>query len=248
MKLTYRDKVLLIVILLCIIWAIGIMLVIRPKVQAVGTAETELSTVQAEYEKVQQDLAAAETVKVQCNELLKEAQEYAANFYDVPKSFEAEDILITLLQNSSNPIDVSDMTINGPVAAALSPYVADVTEVDIPIIDAADIGRNPEQATTGNTSSTTTNAESVGCYNYTITFKASPDNLLSFIDKIPTSNNKTSLVVTSLSIDDYGASEYEGTMGFSLYFVKELEGENVDEVLESNEEADMDAVDAAEEE
>ena len=242
MKLTYRDKILLIVIALIVIWAAGIALVVKPKIDDVSAAQTELETVQANYEKAQQDLVAAEGVKTQCNELLKQAQEYAGNFYSVPKSFEAEEILLTLLQNDSNPIDIKNMSITGPSAAALTPYTVQSTEVTIPIIDAADIGGTNQQVQ--NNVNAAVSSQTVGCYTYTVSYTANRDDLLSFIDKIPSSNNKASLVVTSLSIDDYNAAEYNGSLSFSLYFVKELVGDNIDEVLEAG--ADTNAVEAAE--
>lgn len=233
MKLTYRDKMLLIIILLAAVWAIGIVFFIKPKIQDVGKAKTELADIKVQYAKVEEELTAAETIKTQCNNLLKQAQEDAEKFYNVLKSYEAEEILTNLLQNKSNPIEISDLSITGPIAASLSNYKLNENSLSIPIIDSADIGTVQETDKKPGVI-IKEDAETVGCYNYTITFKAKLEDIKNFVDKIPTSNNKSSLVVTNLSINDYTQDVIEGTMNLSLYFVKTLEGENVDEILEAN--------------
>lgn len=233
MKLTYRDKMLLIIILLAAVWAIGIVFFVKPKVQDVSKAKTELADIKVEYAKVEEELIAAETIKTQCNTLLKQAQEDAGKFYDVLRSYEAEEILTELLQNKSNPIEISDLSITGPVAASLSNYKINGSSLSIPIIESADIGTVQETDKKPGTV-VKEDAETVGCYNYSVNFKAKLDDLKNFVDKIPTSNNKSSLVVTNLTINDYTQDVLEGTMNFSIYFVKTLDGENVDEILEAN--------------
>lgn len=230
MRLTQRDKVLLLAFVLLAIWALGIWFFVKPKVQDVGKANDDLTAINQEYTQVQQDLESAKTVKEDCNEILKQAQTNGGSFYGMQRAYEAEDIVETLLSNASNPIEITNMTITGPNAIAIVPYtVEDEAGLDIPIIDSvANGGQETQQTPTTNTLT----GETVACYNYSVNFKATKENLLKFLDKVPTSNNKASLVVTNLAITDYLSDELEGNMSFTLYFIIELPGSNVDELME----------------
>lgn len=236
MRLTHRDKILLLAFVLIAIWALGIWFIIRPQIQDVGTADDELTAIQSDYDKVQQDLEAAKTVKEDCNTILKQAQESGSGFYGIMRAYEAEDIVATLLNNESNPISIDGMSITGPSAVALTPYAnSQSAGLNVPIIDSVQApGTAEADPNAAGTAAAAPASETVACYNYNITFKASKANLMAFLDKIPTSNNKASLVVTSLSITDINEeAELEGTMAFSLYFINELKGANVDELIEN---------------
>ena len=61
---------------------------------------------------------------------------------------------------------------------------------------------------------------------------------MSFLTNVKATEQGSSLVVTSLSINDNTVDkedetvELEGSMSFTLYFVEKLEGDNVDEIIE----------------
>lgn len=237
MKLTNRDKMLLTILLLALVWALGIMFFVKPKINDVSSKNTELKEVQEQLVVAQQAVEAAKTIKDDCNTALKSAQEGAQNFFDVPKAYEAEQYLTKVLAGDANgngKIEISSLSINGPSAASLSTYApSEKTGITgVPIIDAATL-------VTGTTTSqnvTTSAGETLGCYNYTVTFKARRADLMKFLTNVKATENGNSLIVTSLSISDNNVPDtdyLEGSMGFSLYFVQKLEGSDIDEVIEN---------------
>lgn len=236
MKLTNRDKTLLTVLVLAIVWALGVMFVIKPKINDVSSKNAELKDVQEQLVVAQQAVESAKTIKEDCNTALKSAQEGAQNFFDIPKAYEAEQYLTKVLAGDANgngKIDISSLSINGPSAASLSTYSPSVSQgiSGVPVIDSATL-------VTGTTTETVTSSagETLGCYNYTVSFKARRADLMKFLTNIKATENGNSLIVTSLSISDNNVPDtdyLEGSMGFSLYFVQKLDGSDIDEVIEN---------------
>ena len=239
MKLTQRDKMLLTIVVLIIVWALGIVFFIKPKIDEVSSKNTALKDVQTQLEKAERDVEAAKTIKDDCNVALKAAQDGAKNFFDVPKAYEAERYLANVLAGSDSGegrVEITSLSIQGPTAVALSIYnPAQQESLKVPINDAANISGS------GETEEVVINSamgETLGCYTYTVSFKATRKNLMSFLTNVKATEQGSSLVVTSLSINDNTVDkedetvELEGSMSFTLYFVEKLEGDNVDEIIE----------------
>ena len=227
---------LLTIVILVVVWALGIVFFVKPKIEEVSAKNTELSDVESRLNIAEQEVAAAKTIKDDCNVALKEAQEGAKNFFDVPLAYEAERYLASVLAGSETGegrIEISSLSISGPAAISLTTYnPARKDEINVPINDAANIS--------GATQSTVDQilqsaGETLGCYNYTVSFKAYREDLMKFLTNIKTTEHGSSLIVTSLSISDKNVDDdvmLEGSMGFSLYFVKKLEGDSVDAIIE----------------
>lgn len=248
MKLTSRDKMLLIIVFLVIVWALGIVFLIKPKIDDVSSKNSELENVEGQLAKVEREVEAAKTIKEDCNDALKAAQEGAKNFFDVPTAYEAESYLAKVLagntETGEGKVEITSLSITGPSAVALSLYspTAD-DDIKVPINDAANISGAQQDNTI-----VLTDGETLGCYNYTVNFKAYRDDLMKFLTNIKTTENGNSLIVTALNITDNTVAEtemIEGSMSFSLYFVKKLEGANVDEIIEQQL-ADVESTTAAE--
>lgn len=235
MKLTQRDKMLLTIVVLIIVWALGIVFFIKPKIDEVSSKNTQLTDVETQLDKAKLEVEAAKTIKEDCNTALKAAQEGAKNFFDVPRAYEAERYLANVLAGSETGegrVEITSLSIQGPAAVSLSIYnPAPQAGINIPINDAANISGSSTEETVVNTAI----GETLGCYNYTVNFKAYRPDLMKFLTNIKTTENGSSLIVTSLNITDNTVPddvELEGSMSFTLYFVQKLEGDNVDVIIE----------------
>lgn len=238
MKLTNRDKMLLTVVLLIIVWAIGIVFFIKPKIDTVSKNQKELESVEAQLVQAKQDVEAAKTIKEDCNDALKVAQEGAANFFNKPAAYEAEQYLAKVMEGDANgngKIEISSLSITGPSAASLTSYVpTGKVDVSTPIDNSAILVNGQEQ------NANISYGETLGCFNYSVSFKAKRPDLMKFLTNIKATENGNSLFVTSLSIADNNLpdNEYlEGSMNFTLYFVQKLEGSDVDDVIENQKQA-----------
>lgn len=235
MKLTNRDKMLLTIVILAIVWAVGIVFFVKPKIDTVSNKKKELAEVQTQLTEAEADVAAAKTIKDDCNTALKSAQEGAQNFFDAPKAYEAEQFLSKVLAGDASgngKIDISSLAITGPSATSLTQYSAkEASKIEYPLGDSATFVTD-----TSIGEDTTTYGETLGCYTFTVSFKARRPDLMKFLTNVKATENGNSLIVTTLSITDNTLpdSEYlDGTMGFSLYFVQKLEGSDIDEVIEN---------------
>ena len=240
MKLTNRDKMLLTIMLLVVVWVLGIVFFGKPRIDDLSSKNKELKSVNSEFDTVKVELEAAKTVKDDCNNALKDAQKAAANFFAVPKAaYEAERYLANVLQGDASgkgKIEISSMSISGPSANSLAPYdPTDAILLDIPINDSADF----TPVTDSTTTATTIAGETLGCYECSVNFEATRENLMQFLTNIKTVNidgaSANSLIVNNLNIEEINVEEGEnlkGTLSFSLYFISKLEGDNVDDILE----------------
>lgn len=236
MRLTQRDKTLLTIIVLVVVWVMGIVFFIKPKIDEVSSKSTQLQEVETKLASAELDVKSAKTIKDDCNTALKDAQKGAQNFYNVPKAYEAERHLAEVLagnQKGEGKIEISSLNIQGPSAVSLSIYNPDMqNEIKVPINDAANISGE-----TGNTNAVVDSSmgETLGCYTYTVSFKAYRKDLMKFLTNVKATESGSSLVVTALTISDNNVKEdekLEGSMSFTLYFVKKLDGDNVDEIIE----------------
>ncbi len=236
MRLTQRDKMLLTIVVLIIVWALGIVFFIKPKIDEVSSKNTALEDIQTRLEKAELEVEAAKTIKEDCNTALKAAQDGAKNFFDVPRAYEAERYLANVLAGSESGegrVEITSLTIQGPTAVALSIYnPAQQEGIKVPINDAANIAGTTESV---QDTILATIGETLGSYSYNVSFKAYRADLMKFLTNIKTTENGSSLIVTSLSITDINVPDdvqLEGSMSFTLYFVKKLEGDNVDSIIE----------------
>lgn len=203
-----------------------------------------MAAVETRYEEVKSELEAAKSVKDECNDVIKQAKADSEGFYGIMKAYEAEQIVAELLANDKNPINIESMSISGPSPISITPYEYTPTgSLDTPTVNPIEISK--EEETAGGVIGNVNNAvvsETVGSYNYSISFiDTKKEDLYNFLDKIPTSNNKFSLVVNNVSIGDFDPDEngkdeasekIEGSISFTLYFVNILDVDNVDELLE----------------
>lgn len=225
MKLSQRDKMLLTVLLIAAIWAIGVFFIIVPKFKDVKTARATYDTTLTTCNTRETTAKVNMSVKTKVLDEYKSGQEVASNFYYVMRNFEAEKVLMALLNDSSNKIDITSISISEPTTTEFTTYV--------PVEDTAGltfVGSDIDDNTTDEGGDTAVNAQetveqksaTAGCYSYSISYEAKKDAFLQFIDKLPTSNGKVSMLIDSVNISDVKSDVYKGSMSLNMYFINEI--------------------------
>ena len=235
MKLTYRDKMLFTGLIVAAIWALGIFFVIVPKFDDLKAANSTYKTTLKSCEKTEKTAIAQMNIKDLALKEFEKGKEVAENFYGNMITYEAENVVMELLDNASNTINISSINISQPTLVEFTKYVPSDDTDGLSFVG-SNVGKDKEDDTdvTGDTPADGENPEeseeiqsaSAGCFTFTISFKAESSALLSFIDKLPTSNGKISLLVDSMNVADIKAEIWEGTMELKLYFIGQVQEPN----------------------
>lgn len=216
MKLTYRDKVILIGLAVIAVWAIGIMYFIRPKFNDLDTANKDYDQVVVTRDKKAAEVEADKNLKEEVNAAFDEVQNIAGNFYRTKKSHEVSELVDNMLDEFN--IVNTDLMISSYSSVTLAYITADSqpsqTEFDKlanpdPVVDETAI----------------TEAEAapidVPAYSLAFGFNCKFEDLQNFVDSLPTRSEK-SLVVTTCTIEDVKEEVVTGNMTMVFMMMPEL--------------------------
>lgn len=230
MKLNQRDKILLIVVLVVLVWVAGIMLFIKPAIQDVSSASKTLDEKEMELDKLNAQIKADENLPQETQTAYDKAKETADVFYDKMAQYDAMHIVEGLLEDEAddgkNPIDNLNLYITEMTTATLERYVYEPNASSTLIDNIIDGSYNSEdvaqQAQTVGVSITDID---VNMYAMTFDFECTKASLIKFINVLQTRAQK-SLVISELEIKDMGANEDDtelnGTMTLSFMMIQDI--------------------------
>ena len=222
MKLTYRDKVVLITLVVILVWVLGVMFFIKPKFEDLDQANKDYDTAVTELEDKKALIKADEGLEDRVKEAYQESIKVAENFYDKMTSDEVSTQMDNLLDEDG--ITNDSLSISQYSQATLS-YINAVpvqleTDVDRLAQQSAELGKTASE----DIQEVTDDTESVKVPAYTVSFgySCTLEQLQSFLDKLLTRNEK-SLVVTNCTIGDINEEEITGQMTMVLMMMPRLQ-------------------------
>ena len=121
MKLSYRDKVIFIVVIVLIVLAVGFFVFVKAKIQESKDMQANLEVKQEELDEVHAKIDTLEPLKQQLKNDIKEVDELQAPFMDEQLTFEADQYIYEILSGIPD-VKILSMTLTGEDAGALSPY------------------------------------------------------------------------------------------------------------------------------
>ena len=222
MKLTYRDKVVLITLVVILVWVLGVMFFIKPKFEDLDQANKDYDTAVTDLENKKALIKADEGLEDRVKEAYQESIKVAENFYDKMTSDEVSTQMDNLLDEDG--ITNDSLSISQYSQATLS-YINAVpvqleTDVDRLAQQSAELGKTGSE----DIQEVTADTESVAVPAYTVSFgySCTLEQLQSFLDKLLTRNEK-SLVVTNCTIGDINEEEITGQMTMVLMMMPRLQ-------------------------
>ncbi len=244
MKLTGRDKGLIIGVIVAIVWLVGILNFIKPNVQKIKEKNVELENKTTELNTLEAQVEEEKNLPQEVEDLKKEAVEIRSLFYSKKKVTEVDEIIKTKFDDAK--VEIDGMTINNEAALTLAPYMYAPAEVATDITNAAKIYEiTDDSSSTASTNNNKANQTNTLGYTVTVNYSAKKDDLNKFLaelsekkDDAKVDDNSTadgenankdvnaaSLVVSNLTIADHTADKYTGTMTLTMYCVEELQTE-----------------------
>ncbi|WP_124099838.1 hypothetical protein [Ruminococcus sp. Marseille-P6503] len=234
MKLTYRDKVILISVLVVAVWVAGFMLIIKPAFADMNSASKTHTEKVIEYENKKKQVADEENLRQQANQAYDDVSNIAGNFYGKLSTDDVAETIDTLLDVDNIKNDSLTISAYSSVALDKFSYSGTVLQTDIDIVLEGQ-GDSSADAAAANTQVQESTAETIPCYTVSFGYTCEFEDLKSFLDKL-TTNNEKSLVVTSCTITDVNADEIEGTMTMNLMMLPQIL--SPEEMFEMEEAAD----------
>ncbi len=218
MKLNYRDKVLIITVLVILVWVAGIMLFIKPAFADLSEANSTYDSKVIELEDKKETIKQDSDLPQRVSDAYDAVQTLASNFYPKLTTDDVSETIDTLL-DADNIVNDS-LSISSYSSVILQTITADTQELETDI-DKIVAGQNTDETAVA-TETETVESVSVPSYTVSFGFTCKFDDLKSFLDKL-TTNTEKSLVVSNCVISDVNEDQITGTMTMVLMMMPELE-------------------------
>lgn len=219
MKMSYRDKVILIVLLVILVWAIGIMYFIKPKFESLDRTNKEYDSVVATLKKKEAQVEEEKDLKERVQAAYENANKLASIFYDRMGSPEASILIDTLLDEDNI---VNDSLALSPYSSTTldfvnsTPYEA-TTEIDKIAQRSQQLGKPLDTITSDSVQSASGPAE-LPAFTATFGYECKLEDLKAFFDHLLAAE-QCSLIVTDCTIDDVNEEKVKGNITMVLIMV-----------------------------
>lgn len=238
MKLTYRDKVLLISVLVVVVWAAGIMFFIKPAFEDMNSASTTYTDKVTEYEQKREQVESEVDLPQRVEEAYNDTSDIASKFYSTLSTDDVAETVDTLLDRDSIQNDSLTISAYSSVVLDRFGYTSTLLQTDIDrVVEGQTDTAATDAAAAAATDPEAVTAVTIPCYTVSFGFTCKFDDLKSFLDKL-TTNNEKSLVVTNCTITDVNAADIEGTMTMNLMMLPKLP--SPEEMLNANADSQTD--------
>ncbi len=215
MEMSYRDKVILIVLLILLVLVGGFFALIKPKYEKWQSDKKIYADTEIEWNGIDQKLTAIPTlqknIKEKCSEYKKTAQVFvndafkSANetYTNEKTSYEIDQYLQPVIDECS--LEVTDMTLADVTSETINYYFYEPNVVTYSLLEAADINGdyNADLAEVMKESIVLTErvVGDVMCQNVELTVNTTKENLMLFLDKM--GEEKNAVLVNNVNINNY---------------------------------------------
>ena len=122
MKLSYRDKVIFLVVVVIIVLGVGFAFFIRKSIQQTQDVNASLALKQQEWDEVQAKIATLPDLKQQLKTTVAEVDTLQKPYLDEQESFEADKYVYDILSNVDGFVSMKSMELTGEKEGNLAPY------------------------------------------------------------------------------------------------------------------------------
>lgn len=179
MKLTFRDKAFIMVLVVALIIGGGFSMFIRPKFDEIKRAKDDYASAQTELETVKNRVEAEKNLLSDIDSAYKTAQATAEPFFQEMEPQKLDEYIKGILDDDTvfiDGMDISDLKVE-----ALDYYSYSPLKITYPLLTAADINGTNSNA---NVSVAKPQGESLATYSIKFSWSADRADICKFMDKI----------------------------------------------------------------
>ena len=226
MKLTYRDKILLIGAVVVILWAIGIFLIIKPAFTTMNdtskTKDSKDNEVVTLQNRVDDEKNLKEDLQKAYDDAVEHSNEY---FYKLDTKEAVTDTIRELLYTNTRKVvntkySIDDLSNNvvTPYASSNENLVVSSLGEQVKLINNSTGTQTEEQTLTANAGTAIT----ISTYAVTSDYECTLEELLDFADSLE-STDQQSFIIQTVKIEDVNETgKITGEMTFNYYMAPEI--------------------------
>lgn len=239
-KISYRDRVILLVVMIILIVIAGVMLLIKPKFEDISAAESELSTKQAEWDELDSKIQQVDAIKERVQKKYDESVQIGSLFVDIKRPYTLERFIKEYIDKNGIYINTT-ATFSDASIVELTPYTLQEQSLEYSIGNSANLTQD-DSAETENSSDNTQQAEvenqSLPCGTITIDYNATRAGLMQFMQDIKDSGK--SIEIKSITIDNntYNTSPdsvLSGDITINVYYAQMISDVDIGAAIEATE-------------
>jgi hypothetical protein len=203
MKMSYRDRVILLVVIVVALVLCGIFLIVKPTTTKITQNKASLATAQAEVDRINGIIEQVPILGDTIESEYQESKTYAESFAEGRDTYEADQFIQEYLNN--NNIEVTSFTVNQPGTETIDFYSYAPNVITYPLLEAADLNGDIAAATAEKLKTSTVFADlesqTVESYSVDIQFNGKKEDILALLDNVKDIDEN--VLVTNVSIADY---------------------------------------------
>ena len=204
MKLTYRDRIILLIVLSIAILAIGFFALIRPRINDIKESDARLTQVKGKWEDIEKEINKIPGLQKKINETYEESKKISKNFVPVKNYAYEVDQYMQQYADECNVI-IQTMEATDLQEMPLEYYYTNYVLLEGTMFEKADINGNYKAGFDKTFNSDLTlaerNVETVLGQQYGIEVIGSKEEIWNYLKKI--ADISEAVVITDVEIDDY---------------------------------------------
>ena len=239
MKLNYRDKVVLTVVIVVLVWVLGILFFIKPAISDLNTANKNLKSKKVELQTLQDKIEEDKDLPKRISDAYAKVTADSKSFYNYQEAQEATQQVDDLLDKAG--LENTDMDISDYQSKLLTPYTYAPTQIKTALDEKHDSYTGSSTTDSSSSQASTTNSNdknqqtlvtnkkengtgdlTIGYYEITFDFKGSVANVKNFCDKLVEKGKERSMIVSELEIKDVRENEVEASMTLQMMVINKL--------------------------
>lgn len=204
MKLTYRDRIILLIVLSIAILAIGFFALIRPRINDIKESDARLTQVKGKWEDIEKEINKIPGLQKKINETYEESKKISKNFVPVKNYAYEVDQYMQQYADECNVI-IQTMEATDLQEMPLEYYYTNYVLLEGTMFEKADINGNYkagfDQTYNSDLTLAERNVETVLGQQYGIEVIGSKEEIWNYLKKIADINE--AVVITDVEIEDY---------------------------------------------
>ncbi|MCM1227085.1 MAG: hypothetical protein NC320_06615 [Clostridium sp.] len=221
-KLSFRDQMIILVVLVIAIAVAGFMLLIKPKIEEIKTTDAEITTAQAEWDELEKQIAQIDSIKERIQKKYNESVQLGQLFVDVKRAYTLEKFIKDYIDKNGIYINTSASFSEASIVE-LTPYSLEAESLEYSIGASAnlnDVSAEGEEEN-ADTAEETVENQSLPCGTLTIDYIATRAGLMQFMQDIKESGKTIEIKSISIAEGTYSSAldaQLSGDITIDVYY------------------------------
>lgn len=235
-KLSYRDRIIILIVLIIMILVIGFMFLIKPKLEDISIAEESYSNAQSQWEELENKINQVDTIKERVQKKYNESVELGNLFVDLKRAYNLEKFIKDYFNKNGVYIN-TNASYSDPSVITLSPYSLNYEALDYSIGQSADLNTSKDESKPEDSESEKIQDQSLPCGTVTIDYYATRAGLLQFMQDIKDSCKTIEIKSVTIGNNSYSSESsaiLTGDMTINVYYAEMISDIDIGEEINSS--------------